>query len=107
MEIFNDLKNKNCNYSSKIESNKYTQSNWTGDNEQSVIQETSNHIMETVKNESLQNALDEQLLENVKNESLQHAVDNECVKYTKQEMIKKYKSLYELILSIRDHNYTK
>ena len=106
MEIFNDLKNKNCNYSSKIESNKYTQSNWTGDNEQSVIQETSNHIMETVKNESLQNALDEQLLENVKNESLQHAVDNECVKYTKQEMIKKYKSLYELILSIRDHNYT-
>ena len=107
MEIFNDLKNKNCNYSSKIESNKYTQSNWAGgDNEQSVMKDTSNHIMETVKNESLQTALDEQILKSVKNESLQHAVDNECVKYTKQVMIKKYKTLYELILSIKDHNYT-
>ena len=107
MEIFNDLKNKKCNYSSKIESNKYTQSNWTGgDTDKSVIKDTSNHIMETVKNESLQNALDEQILKSVKNESLQHAVDNECVKYTKQVMIKKYKTLYELILSIKDHNYT-
>ena len=107
MEIFNDLKNKNCNYSSKIESNKYTQSNWAGaDNGQSAMKDTSNHIMETVKNESLQNALDEQILKSVKNESLQHAVDNECVKYTKQVMIKKYKTLYELILSIKDHNYT-
>jgi len=103
MEIFNDLKNKNCNYSSKIELNKYTQCNWSGDDTgKSGIQETYNHI---IKNESLQHA-DKQILENVKNESLQHAVDNECVKYTKQEMIKKYKSLYELILSIKDHNYT-
>ena len=107
MEIFNDLKNKNCNYSSKIESNKYTQSNWAGaDNGQSAMKDTSNHIMEIVKNESLQNALDGQILKSVKNESLQHAVDNECVKYTKQVMIKKYKTLYELILSIKDHNYT-
>tara|TARA_B110000902_G_scaffold76635_1_gene91178 strand:+ start:999 stop:1853 length:855 start_codon:yes stop_codon:yes gene_type:complete len=107
MEIFNDLKSKNYNYSSKIESNKYTQSKWTGgDTEKSVIKETSNHTMGSVENESLQHALDGQILKSVKNESLQHAVDNECVKYTKQVMIKKYKTLYELILSIKDHNYT-
>ena len=72
MDIFNDLKNKNYNYSNKIESNKYTQSisnliinNKLSDNEESDI-----------------NKLD-----------------------TKKEISKKYKSIYELILSIKDNEY--
>ena len=108
MDIFSDLKNKNNNYTDKIEVNKYTQSICN-----SITKPVSNTKQSHATNidskitDSIIEQLDIQETDNnVENKSINHAVDNECVKYTKQEQSKKYRSLYELILSIKDHNYT-
>jgi hypothetical protein len=99
MDIFKDLKNKNNNYSDKIDVNKYTQSNRIVIKETEIINNNNNNIINT--------SIDHKILNNVINESIEHAVDNGCVKYTKQELSKKqFRSIYELILSIKDHNYT-
>ena len=107
MDIFRDLKNKTFDYSSKINTNKYTQSENKSSNKQS---HTINNINSQITNSIIEQVdikeTDNSVINNVINESINHAVDNECVKYTKQEQSKKYKTLYELILSIRDHNYT-
>ena len=73
MDIFNDLKSKNYNYSDKIESNKYTQS-------------TNNLI---INNKVIDNG------KSINNEQL----------HIEQEISTKYKSIYELILSIKDNEY--
>ena len=72
MDIFNDLKNKNNNYSDKIELNKYTQS-------------TCNSITKPESNITKQSG--DNIINSVVNESINNAVDNGCVKYTKQEMM--------------------
>ena len=111
MDIFNDLKNKNYNYSDKIESNKYTQSinsiikNKPIDNKESDINKLDNYIVKnTIKQLDIKET-DNNIIKSVINESTNHFIDNECVKYTKKEMSKKYKSIYELILSIKDNEY--
>jgi len=111
MDIFNDLKNKNYNYSDKIESNKYTQSinsiikNKPIDFDNLNIKETDNDIVKnTIKQLDIKET-DNNIIKSVINESTNHFIDNECVKYTKKEMSKKYKSIYELILSIKDNEY--
>ena len=111
MDIFNDLKNKNYNYSDKIESNKYTQSinsiikNKPIDNKESDINKLDNYIVKnTIKQLDIKET-DNNIIKSVINESINHFIDNECVKYTKKEMSKKYKSIYELILSIKDNEY--
>ena len=114
MNIFNDLKNKNYNYSDKIESNKYTQStnnlhilinNKSINNEESDINKLDNYIVKNTIEQLDIKETDNNIVENVINESTNHFIDNECVKYTKKEMSKKYKSIYELILSIKDNEY--
>jgi len=111
MDIFNDLKNKNYNYSDKIESNKYTQSinsiikNKPIDFDNLNIKETDNDIVKnTIKQLDIKET-DNNIIKSVINESTNHFIDNECVKYTKKEMSEKYKSIYELILSIKDNEY--
>jgi len=111
MDIFNDLKNKNYNYSDKIESNKYTQSinsiikNKPIDFDNLNIKETDNDIVKnTIKQLDIKKT-DNNIIKSVINESINHFIDNECVKYTKKEMSEKYKSIYELILSIKDNEY--
>lgn len=111
MDIFNDLKNKNYNYSDKIESNKYTQSinsiikNKPIDFDNLNIKETDNDIVKnTIKQLDIKKT-DNNIIKSVINESTNHFIDNECVKYTKKEMSEKYKSIYELILSIKDNEY--
>jgi len=111
MDIFNDIKNKNYNYSDKIESNKYTQSinsiikNKPIDNKESDINKLDNYIVKnTIKQLDIKET-DNNIIKSVINESINHFIDNECVKYTKKEMSKKYKSIYELILSIKDNEY--
>ena len=106
MDIFRDLKNKNFDYSNKINTNKYTQSENKISNKQShtinnINSQITNSIIEQVDVKETDNAV----INNVINESINHAVDNECVKYTKQEQSKKYKTVYELILSIKDPKY--
>jgi hypothetical protein len=111
MDIFNDLKNKNYNYSDKIESNKYTQSinsiikNKPIDFDNLNIKETDNDIVKNTIKQLYIKETDNNIIKSVINESINHFIDNECVKYTKKEMSEKYKSIYELILSIKDNEY--
>ena len=111
MDIFNDIKNKNYNYSDKIESNKYTQSinsiikNKPIDNKESDINKLDNYIVKNTIKQLYIKETDNNIIKSVINESINHFIDNECVKYTKKEMSKKYKSIYELILSIKDNEY--
>ena len=111
MDIFNDIKNKNYNYSDKIESNKYTQSinsiikNKPIDNKESDINKLDNYIVKNTIEQLDIKETDNNIIKSVINESINHFIDNECVKYTKKEMSEKYKSIYELILSIKDNEY--
>ena len=111
MDIFNDIKNKNYNYSDKIESNKYTQSinsiikNKPIDFDNLNIKETDNDIVKNTIKQLYFEVPDNNIIKSVINESINHFIDNECVKYTKKEMSEKYKSIYELILSIKDNEY--
>jgi hypothetical protein len=113
MDIFRDLKNKNFDYSNKINTNKYTQSENKISNKQShtinnINSQITNSIIEQVYVKETYNAVINNVINEpiqLVNESIQHAVDNECVKYTKQEQSKKYKTVYELILSIKDPKY--